>query len=240
MIDVHFFGCSLTAGDELIDDELFPWKHECKDAMEYFTRRILPADYQERNKKFAYPALIKSSSINTVNYASNGAGVRENILNLVTAISTNTKIDCLYFQIPPLGRELLIKDGIATTIQLGWNTTGYIEYLNAKRNSHSLLQYSLEDFMDLITLHGYLKSQGIKHKFIEFEEWVNEYRISDLQGTRYSFLIDEYYKLPRLILNDTLRDLKLRLLGGHYNKHAHSEIAKVINKDLIANNILQA
>lgn len=237
MINVHFFGCSLTAGDELSDDELFPWKHECKDALEYYSRRVLPGDYEFKNKKFSYPALIKSSSINTVNHAHNGAGIRENILNLVEVISTNTKIDCLYFQIPPVGRELLVRDGLVTTMQLGWHTPGYDEYLEAKRKTHALMQYSLEDFMDLITLHGYLKSQNISHKFIELEDWVNELRINDLQDTRYSFLIKEFYKLPRLILSEALSNHP-RTIGGHYDKQAHSKIAKVINEDLIANNIL--
>jgi hypothetical protein len=237
MINVHFFGCSLTAGDELSDDELFPWKHECKDAQEYYSRRVLPGDYELRNKKFAYPALMKSLSINTTNHAHNGAGIRENILNLIEVISTNSKIDCLYFQIPPYGRELVIINDRATTIQLAWNEAWYKEYLEAKRKSHSLMQYSLEDFMDLITLHGYLKSQGIKHKFIELENWVNELRITDLQKTRFSFLVDEYYKLPRLILSDALSNHP-RTIGGHYDKHAHIEIARIINEDLIANNIL--
>jgi hypothetical protein len=237
MINVHFFGCSLTAGDELSDDELFPWKHECKDAQEYYSRRLLPSNYELRNKQFAYPALIKSSSINTVNHAHNGAGVRENILNLIEVISTNSKIDCLYFQIPPVGRELVIINDRGTTIQLAWQASGYEEYLKAKQKSHTLMQYSLEDFMDLITLHGYLKSQGIKHKFIELEDWVNELRIRDLNATRFSFLVDEYFKLPRLILSEVLSKYP-RMIGGHYNKQAHSEIAKVINEDLIANNIL--
>lgn len=29
MTNIHFFGCSFTAGDELTDDYFFPWKKDC-------------------------------------------------------------------------------------------------------------------------------------------------------------------------------------------------------------------
>ena len=238
MKNVHFFGCSLTAGDELIDDELFPWKQECSTPEEYYSRRVLPQDYEERNKKLAYPAIMQSSLINTFNYARNGAGIRENIFNITKLISSGKKIDFIYFQITPYGRELVIDlNNNLTTIQIAWKMFGFDEYLEAKRKSHKMMQFSLEDLMDLITLHGYLKSHNIKHKFIELENWVNELRVNDLKFTKYSFLADEYNKLPILNLHDQLSK-RPRTIGGHYDIIAHKQIAQLLTNDLSQNNIL--
>jgi hypothetical protein len=238
MVNIHFFGCSYTAGDELSDDEFFPWKHECKDAEEYISRKVIPVGYEERNKKFAYPALIESLSVNTFNHALNGAGIGVNILNIIEIISAGNKIDYLYFQIPPYGRELAIDTlGKVITLRLGWSTFNFNEYLNAKIISHNLMQYSMEDLMDLITLHGYLKSMSIEHKFILLEDRISDIRINDLKTTRYSFLINEFYKLPILNLSQTMSKYS-KTLNGHYDKNAHIEIARLVTSDLRQNNII--
>lgn len=232
MINVHFFGCSFTAGDELADDQLFHWKHECKDATEYFARRDPPRGYQERNKRLAYPALLQSAEIKTFNHAKNGAGIRENIISLMELVSKNTKIDCVYFQISPSGRELVVdeKDYI-TSLHLAWDHPGFERYLDAKRVSHKLWQYSLEDFADLILLHGYLKNKGIKHKFLELENWINEFRVNDLKNTKFRFMINEYYKLPILNISAQLKSFP-KLLGNHFSKEAHGEISRLVSLDL--------
>lgn len=238
MINVHFFGCSFTAGDELIDDEIFPWKHECKDFTEYFSRRVLPADYQIRNKKLAYPALVKSESVNTFNHATNGAGIQENLINLLELISSGAKVDCVYFQITPYGRELIIdSNNNATSLQLAWDTHGFEDYLKAKRISHKFWQYAVEDFADIIMIHSYLSNKGIKHKFVELASWITEFRITDLEHTEFSYLVKEYRKLPILDLSDDIKQFPT-LLGNHFSKEAHAEIARLITNDLSQNNIL--
>ena len=238
MIDVHFFGCSFTAGDELIDDEIFPWKEECTNFTEYFSRRVLPNDYQKRNKELAYPALVKTSDINTFNYAANGAGIQENMINLIELVSSNKKVDCVYFQITPYGRELVIdQNNSATSLQLAWDSTGYEDYLKAKRQSHKFWQYAVEDFMDIIMIHNYLSNHGIKHKFVELASWINEFRERDLEHTKFSYLIKEYNKLPILNLSDSIKHFPT-LLGNHFSKEAHAEISRLITNDLIQNNII--
>ena len=238
MVDIHFFGCSLTAGDELIDDEIFPWKKECKDSAEYFKRRVVPADYQERNKELAYPALIENADINTFNHAANTAGIQENMINLIELVSSNKKVDYVYFQITPYGREMVINhsDSVAS-LQLAWDSPGYEDYLKAKRISHKFYQYAIEDFADIIMVHNYLSNKGIDHKFIELSNWINESRIKDLEHTKFSYLIKEYQKLPILNLEANISKFP-RLLGHHYNKDAHAEISRLITNDLIQNNII--
>jgi hypothetical protein len=240
MINIHFFGCSFTAGDELIDDEIFSWKHECKDFTEYFSRRgrVLPADYQERNKKLAYPALVKTQNIETFNHASNGASVQENMIKLLELVSSGSKVDCVYFQITPYGRELVIdQNNSVTSLQLAWDTLGFENYLKSKRMSHKFWQYAVEDFMDIIMIHNYLSNKGIKHKFVELASWINEFRKKDLEHTKFSYLIKEYNKLPILNLSDSIKHFPT-LLGNHFSKDAHVEIARLIINDLSQNNIL--
>lgn len=232
MTDIHFFGCSYTAGDELTDDQLFPWKLECTDATEYFSRRVPPIGYQERNKRLAYPALLQSSEIKTFNHAKNGASVQENIINLMELVSKNTKMDYVYFQISPSGRELLVnKNNRITSLHLAYDAPGFEKYLDAKRVSHKLWQYSLEDFTDLIMLHGYLTNKGIKHKFVELDKQINEFRVDDLKNTKFRFLINEYYRLPILDISAQLKPFP-KLLGNHFSKEAHVEMARLISLDL--------
>jgi hypothetical protein len=232
MTDIHFFGCSYTVGDELIDDQMFPWKHECKDATEYFLRRTVPSGYQERNKRLAYPALLQSPEMRTFNHAKNGASIQENVINLVELVSKNTKIDYIYFQISPSGRELVVdsKDCV-TSLHSAVNPPGFEKYLDAKRVSHKLWQYSLEDFTDLIMLHGYLTNKGIKHKFVELDKQINEFRVNDLKNTKFRFLINEYYRLPILDISAQLKPFP-KLLGNHFSKEAHVEMARLISLDL--------
>ena len=64
MKHLHFFGCSYTAGDELSDEEFFPWKKDCATIEEYYSRRnqlmsdvSFMENYLRSNKNKAYPAL---------------------------------------------------------------------------------------------------------------------------------------------------------------------------------------
>ena len=234
MNHIHFFGCSYTAGDELSDEEIFPWKLECKDIHEYYDRRKgkIPNDYEYRNKKMAYPALLSTPDAITFNYAKNGAGIQENMMNLLSMVSSNTQMDCVYFQISPYGRELLIdQTNSVYTLQLSWDLPGYEKYLEAKRSSHKFLQYSIEDLVDLIMIHNYLSNRNIKHKFLELASWITDTRFNDLLDTKYSYLITEYKKLPRLNLSEHINHFPL-LLGNHFSRHAHVEIARLIDLDL--------
>jgi hypothetical protein len=47
--NIHFFGCSFTAGDELIDDYFFPWKKDCLTADEYYNKRSLVFKIREKS-----------------------------------------------------------------------------------------------------------------------------------------------------------------------------------------------
>jgi hypothetical protein len=175
---------------------------------------------------------LQTSDTLTFNYAKNGAGIQENMMRLLELVTANAQIDCVYFQISPFGRELVIdRNNSVFTLQLSWNAQGYEKYLEAKRSSHKFLQYSIEDLVDLIMIHNYLSNRNIKHKFLELADWITDTRFNDLSDTKYSYLITEYKKLPRLNLSEHIKHFPL-LLGNHFSRQAHVEIARLIDLDL--------
>ena len=80
MKHVHFFGCSLTAGDELSDEEFFPWKNGCSQE-EYYAKRnqlfrqdiALHDRYVDSNKTKSYPSILNISGFSFYNHAKNGS-----------------------------------------------------------------------------------------------------------------------------------------------------------------------
>lgn len=240
MKNVYFFGCSHTLGSELIDDEIFPWKAECNTVDEYIKRRVFPHDYDERCKKLAYPALVASSTVNTFNHGIVATGTKQLVFSVLEFLHKNKDVDFLYFQIPPPLREIVVDySGSLFSLQISSYPLAFHEYFKHKKHSHKFLtQYAIEDLMDIITLHGYLDSLGIKHKFIELFTWITNVRFVELIDTKFNFLIEEYKKLPILNLCDNLKDFK-PMLGGHRDKDAHIEIARIITSDLSANGILE-
>ena len=63
---MYFYGCSFTAGDELVDDVFFPWKKDCIDVGEYYNKRSeafnkinVLHEYKTQNNLLAYPAQIE-------------------------------------------------------------------------------------------------------------------------------------------------------------------------------------
>lgn len=242
MINLHFFGCSLTAGDELSDDEFFPWKATYKSGTEYFQRRNkelldsnLSNKYEESNRALAYPALINNDVYKTYSYAKNGASLRENIYRILKLIYENNNIDAIFLQVPPPGREMHVfgRDFVTTLrfsdakIILTGNEDAVSKYINAKLMSHSNKQYSLEDLMDLIMLNGLARQKNIKLCIINMTNQI-ETRLEDLKkSNEFQFIYDNILKEITLI--NLPNHLKGRqTLAGHLTKSAHQEFAELI------------
>jgi hypothetical protein len=242
MINLHFFGCSLTAGDELSDDEYFPWKNTCNSPEEYFNRRNkillddnLSAQYEQSNLALAYPALINNDVYKTYNYSRNGASLRENIYRALKLIYGDNDVGAIFLQIPPSGREMHVKGkDFVTTLRFAdakkvvtKNEEAVSRYINAKLMSHSNVQYSLDDLMDLLMLNNVARQKNVKLYVINMLNQL-EYRLQDLNGVGgFQFVHDNLLKEINLI------DLPLHLkrqqtLAGHITKHAHREFAELI------------
>jgi hypothetical protein len=242
MINLYFFGCSLTAGDELSDDIFFPWQETCKSGEEYYQRRnkfLLDDDlstrYEESNLALAYPALINNDVYKTYSYAKNGASLRENIYRILKLIYENNDIGAIFLQLPPPGREMhIVGIDFVTTLRFSdakititdkEDAVG--QYINAKLMSHSNRQYSLEDLMDLLMLNSLARQKNIKLCIINITNQL-PLRLEDIQGSsEFQFINDNLLKEINLI--NLPQHLRVeQTLGGHLNKFAHRGFAEII------------
>lgn len=253
MKHLHFFGCSFTAGDELSDDIWFPWKHECKDQDEYYTRRheILcnmedNIQYQLDNKARAYPAKIENEEYKTYNHAKNGESLRRNIFLILQLIySKSTAYDAIFLQIPPVGRELYIDSDLGITSLSFRGIDSYLDlqkkYLQAKAMSHRILQYSVEDLIDLLMLSNLCKQKNIRFYLIDFHQMLKP-RLDDLRmdttkdTTKFQFISDNIFEETNIINFDEIvlsvfAENKI-LLGGHFPEESHQKMADKIKKKL--------
>jgi len=251
MKHLHFYGCSFTAGDELSDDEFFPWKSECKDREEYYYRRspelAMPnffENYTEKNKTMAYPAKMNSDEITTYNHARNGSSTRECIFHMMDKLydADLPQPDAVFLQLPPFPREFYI-DGqyrsdyppantclARTSIIFGHHHDDLKTYAKTKLLTHFPYQSAVEDIMDLIMINSFFKLRNIDFYLINFGYELRS-RLT-IMPIRYRFLIDELFKTVPMIDLVLLHDEAERLLGGHYSESTHEKIAQSI-KDFL-------
>jgi len=245
---LYFFGCSFTAGDELSDEIFFPWKSECTNPHEYYIKRnevfdnkngmLMLLEYKQQNYNLAYPAQIEKLTGYTVfNHADNGASLREMIFKIIYQVSSNDKPDYVFLQIPPTAREYVVDDVCPISIQM--STLGYVpqaprleNYIKAKVAEHAIYSWTVDDFMDLLMLDGFLTKHNIPHKFLDITSL--EFRQREITGLkRYGFLNDEINKLD--VLNLTSLCESNRLLGGHFDLDSHKHYAKYIVDNVLSN-----
>jgi len=239
---IHFFGCSQTAGDELSDEKWFPWKQQVHTAEEYYRRRDNFFEnnwneylkYLSDNKKSAYPALIETDKLRTYNHARNGHSLRTCVLDALMLINSDTPVDMIIFQIPPVGRELFIdKSGDAQSIQatiLNERSSWY-EYLRTRVLTHDHRQYAVEDIMDMIMFNGYVQNSGIPFMFIELSGEM-DYRIADVSSlSKYEALLRGLSTISITKLQDKL--LGTELLGHHFSSKGHEIIAAFLTNEIL-------
>jgi len=241
MKNIYFFGCSFTAGDELSDAKWFPWKFTDKpDRDAYYNRRskafsnheFLQA-YIKDNKELAYPALMNTDEITTHNLAENGGAVRANMLRLLEVLASGQIIDAIYFQVPPVFRELFIyPNGNFTDIQVAVIHPHFIwkDYLKEKVLSHNPIQWAVEDLMDLIMLTSHLKTLNIPVTFLEFGKEIEERYIELENEPRYHFLIEQAKSLPTINVNNIIKKRGYQLAGDHWSQESHEDLAEFITE----------
>jgi hypothetical protein len=264
----YFFGCSMTAGDELSDPVFFPWLDEVKDIKDYYSRRDQffngqPFKFQtyiEENKKLAYPNIIANNTGNDcVNYATPGDSLRTNVLKIIQLInSEQPKADCIFLQIPPTGREFFfnrkhefssiqiasinpdIVNALRDTQLSSLNGGDFMNmYLTAKAMTHSIIQYAIEDFSDLIMVDAYLKSKNIPLILIDLAREL-EIRNIELQNyPQLQYLVNQVSALHIFKFLEHIADpiddpvnfyTNNSLLGGHYSQYAHKVMAEKLQK----------
>jgi hypothetical protein len=233
--NIHFFGCSLTAGDELSDHEYFPWKSECKNFEEFYQRRedIIDFDYfkyQEDNKAKAYPSILGG-----INHAENGASLKANILKIIQLINSGTPIDAIYLQLPSHQREMYITDhGEIKSVRFNQyastnNPLG--KYIDTKILTHSDINFLANDIIDLISFDSFIRSNNINFGIISFgpELLMRHSVLRTFKNDSFKFLLTELNKLEMINIQTTG---KSRHLGGHFKVEVHEYIASVIKQHL--------
>lgn len=249
MKSIHFFGCSFTAGDELSDDEFFPWKKSVATVDQYFKKRS--EEFTEKNntelyffsnKDKAYPSKIKIDSIKCLNHAENGAAVKYLMFKILKLKGSGTikERDVVYFQIPPFPRELYISmDDKLTSIQLSALGPGFDEKLREygknKIMTFSLVQWAFEDIIDLIFLKLYLTKYNIPLEILDLDQGLDErIRIIKKSNIDFSSLIDELnHGLNLIRYGDIVPSNSQRLLAGHFDEETHSSFARFIETQIV-------
>lgn len=250
MKNIYFFGCSYTAGDELADDEFFPWKKDCSNPDEYYTRKIQWFDqtpdysnvktWEEANRKKAYPALLQNnnSKINSVNKARPGSSMREVVLTVVETVSKATDISHVCIQIPPGPRELIINGEWTSTLQFtpfGMRHELHGDYIKESLKLKSDEYFSINEILDLMLVTNFLKSKSIDFTILDLDDSAIKDRRANILSDRWSWLSD-WNSEQVLDLKDKI--CNRRLLGWHFDSSAHEIIADEIEKVLIYKNII--
>jgi hypothetical protein len=242
---IHFFGCSFTAGDELSDATWFPWKFtEPHTAESYYAKRLTIGydwkKYQEENRSRAYPALIENSNqgIKTYNHSQNGKSLRHNILDLILLVTSGCEIDMIYFQLPPPGRDMIIsKDYIINTMESNLSDLTK-SYILSKLSLSAPENQTIQDSLDLCMLSGFLKSKGIPCYILNLGTELG-YRLSDIKSAPqyifdFKFLsIEKWFDI--IDLETTVRTLEPSLIGGHLSQSQHQLVADYITDHLKEN-----
>lgn len=240
MKNIHFFGCSHTAGHELPDDDLLPWKKDCKTNTEYYTRLSstkpghgLPCsltEYVRLCKSMAYPSIIESiqPSWKCTNHAEFGSSIRHEIFKAMTLIeSTIEPIDFLVFQIPHASREFAVtNDEKLKSFLINFplvNSPEFNAYLEKSVMFHSINHWEFQARLDLVLFEGYLLSKNIKFLFL------------DVEGAYTHSVIELNTKLwpvrSPAVYNLQVFPARL-LLGHHFDLSSHNIFAKVVAKKI--------
>jgi hypothetical protein len=244
MKHVHFFGCSLTAGDELTDHIRFPWKDSNTEIEEYIKKRnaILNSNgeydqsYAIENKMLAYPAQLEkiTDNIKCYNHATNGASQAEMTYRLLKLIYTKQPIDYVFFQLPPTNREAVFNDTEVTSLQYSRppieniNQSSYIKY---KILSFGLYTHTVADLYNLLLVKGTLTARNIPHTFLDMvgrgED--TEPRTILQNYPEYHWMLDHGIELD----NPFLYVRKETTLGKHFTLETHIRVAEYLKNKYI-------
>ena len=237
----YFFGCSLTAGDELADSYFCPnIDIKTMQVADYYRFRkelwstVNYHVYTEKNKEFAYPAILaRDMNIAVNNMALNSIGLRENIVKIIKLVLEQPhSIKHIFIQIPPSTREAVLNRNGVYSMQMTnpYRTTvdNFTDYIKIKALTHDIVHYSAEDFNDMLLVDGFLKHHSVPHTFIEINNNViNKSR--DLENTYFQYL-DQHVKQLNWIQFYPTEDLLT--VTKHLTEPGHKIMADKIKNEI--------
>ena len=240
---MHFFGDSFTAGDEILDDEFFPWKKDCRTSQEYFLRRNeyfldshFFAEYVGASKKYAYPALLETNGIRVYNHAINGNSLQTVVVQLTKLILEKAEIDTVCIQIPNFIRQAWIaENGDIRSISMNISTHKSNKLLQRFVESSIMIfddaHYAVLDITSLFLIDSFCKQNGIEIFLTDFGDLAFRFNHSEN-------FVHNLSKVTRSSLNIiNFADIDIldshRLLGHHFDKAGHAIIARIIKEHIL-------
>lgn len=238
MKHVHFFGCSITAGDELTDYVRFPWKDSNISVEEYYLKRnailnvngIYDKSYVEDNKALAYPAQFEkiSNDIKCYNHATNGASQEEMTYQLLKLIYTKQPIDFVFFQLPPPDREVIYNDSSVSSLQFSRlpNDPNQRSYVKYKILSFEPFATTVADLYNLVLVKETLTARNIPHCFLDMIGRGEDTEPREILQNypEYWWLLNHGIELD----NPFLHIHKEYTLGTHYTLETHIRVAEYL------------
>lgn len=244
--NIHFFGCSFTVGQELPDQDIFPWIHDCKNQSEYYSKFgfqdiILLDDYIQECKKLSYPSIIHNfdNTYNCINHAEIGSSLKNEIYKTMQLIeSKQTDVDFVVFQIPGYEREMIMTNDnnklnnyvlhnliptpdntdISFFLKDTINKDELAEYAKYKLLSHSPMHWQFHGQIELMLFQGYLESKNIHSIFVQL----------DFINNRFDENLRSYFNNTAEIFKVSDYFTGKKLPGNHFDRESHAEFAKYI------------
>lgn len=249
---IFFYGCSLTAGDELSDYEYFPWMKQIRSQQEYRLRKKLTfqksieisINYHASNKEKAYPALVSTDLIGTVNRAECGSSIEEQVFYILEDYEQGCiqQGSTVYFQLIGYPREIYLEDGRVTSlnytdiVENSWEPDILNQYKLAKLNTHGLDHWVVLDHMLLITIKNFLNNKHIPFYLINLDASLHS-RNNELNKPLYRHLKQLFEKEMNVLdLQSKLDPIKNKLINGHWNAESHRLIAELVTEHYWQNN----
>jgi hypothetical protein len=248
MKTIHFYGCSLTAGDELSDYE-YPElsNHATQETywparQEFMKDRQKSDEYLEKNKQKAYPAKVAAKGFKTTNFAENGASLEEMIYKIMLNLSDiHTPMpDAVFLQVPPTQREAVFINEYPYVNTIRYNdlmperqkNNKYHDYITSKIMSFNDAHFAISDIMKLYSLKYFLDAKNIPFYLIEMTDDLS-LRYSFVESDMYNNIVNILKDIPILDIFPITRTMENSVcLAGHFTEKMHEIIANMIVETL--------
>jgi len=244
---ILFYGCSYTAGDELADNEFFPWINDVRTKEEYLLRKqesMLNMRAEDMEKYYnscrqkAYPQLMNTDEINTVNRALCGSSVEEQVFYILKDYEQGwmDSDSTVYLQLIGYPREIYLEDSEPRSLRFSdlklysWMENDAInQYKLAKLNTHGLDHWVTLDHVLIITIKNFLNNKQIPFYLINLDHTLVD-RTRELNRPVHRSLKQLFEKEIKVLDLQDLIDPKTKLINGHFNAQSHRRIAELVTE----------
>lgn len=244
---ILFYGCSYTAGDELADNEFFPWIKYVRTQEEYVVRKqesLLKMRAEDMEKYYyscrqkAYPQLMNTDEINTVNRALCGSSVEEQVFYILKDYEQGwmDSDSTVYLQLIGYPREIYLEEDRPRSLRFSdikkyswWDSDAVNEYKLAKLNTHGLDHWVAMDYMLIITTKNFLNNKQIPFYLINLDDAL-ENRNNELNRPIHTTIRQLFEKEIKVLDLQDLIDPETKLINGHFNHQSHKRIAELVTE----------